>query len=60
MSNFKANEQPIRKDIKLSTGRIIRHTREANGAQRATPTSGNPEMCENEWVEYCNIISKKY
>ena len=31
----------VRKDIKLSTGRVVKHLRMDNGAQLATPTPGN-------------------
>lgn len=46
----------VRQDIKLSTGRIIRHTRMPNGAQDATPTTGDIAMTHAEWAEYCAIV----
>ena len=49
----------LRNDITLSTGRIVKHTLMENGAQLATPTSGNDEMTFQEWLEYCNIIDLK-
>jgi hypothetical protein len=46
----------LRKDIQLSSGRVIRHTLESNGSQLATPTTGYYEMTNDEWAEYCKII----
>jgi hypothetical protein len=57
MSDFKANQQPPRAYIKLSSGRIIAHTREENGCQLATPTTGDASMTDAEWEEYCNLIT---
>lgn len=39
-------------DISLSSGRIIRFSPMANGAQSATPTTGPQEMTEAEYAEY--------
>jgi len=50
--------KPPSKDITLSSGRIIRHAREKNGAQLATPTTGPAEMTEEEWQEYTSIVTK--
>ncbi len=47
----------IRSDITLSSGRTVRHSRMANGAQRVTPTTGPEELTEAEWDEYCAIIA---
>ena len=49
----------LRKDIALSSGRLIAHTRENNGAQLATPTTGSYAMTNAEWVEYCEIINSE-
>ena len=49
-------QDKTRNDIKLSTGRIVKHKRLENGSQLATPTPGNYEMTNSEWIEYCNII----
>jgi len=49
----------VRADIKLSTGRIVKHERLENGAQLATPTPGSYEMTNSEWLEYCSIIDLK-
>jgi hypothetical protein len=38
--------------VKLATGRVVVHTREPNGAQRATPTPGDYSMTPAEWAEY--------
>ena len=46
----------LRKDIQLSSGRVIRHTLEPNGSQLATPTTGYYAMTNDEWDEYCKII----
>ena len=46
----------VRADIKLSTGRIVKHTRQENGSQLATPTPGCYEMTNQEYIEYCRII----
>lgn len=43
-------------DVPLSTGRIMQHKREANGAQFVTPDRGPSEMTQSEWDEYCAII----
>ena len=45
-----------RDDITLSSGRVIRHTREPNGAQLATPTTGPAELTYAEWSEYCDLV----
>ena len=50
----------VRADIKLSTGRIVKHTRQENGSQLATPTPGCYEMTNLEWIEYCKIINGGY
>jgi hypothetical protein len=42
-------------DILLSTGRVVVHSRQANGSQLATPTPGYHAMTSAEWVEYCAI-----
>jgi hypothetical protein len=46
-------------DIELSSGRVIRHTREPNGSQLATPTTGSYAMTDEEWLEYVSIINPK-
>jgi hypothetical protein len=48
--------QTVRENITLSTGRVIGHTRQENGAQLATPLTGPLEMTNFEWIEYCAII----
>lgn len=48
-----------RDDIKLPSGRIIRHVQEANGAQYAVPATGPDEMSELEWDEYCGIVAER-
>jgi hypothetical protein len=48
----------VREDVVLSSGRVIAHSPESNGAQRATPTSGPAEMTDDEWDEYCAIIRR--
>lgn len=44
-------------DIILSTGAIIRHTRQPNGSQNADKV-GVPDgaMTSAEWEEYCAIL----
>jgi hypothetical protein len=46
-----------RENITLSTGRVIGHERQENGSQLATPLTGSFEMTNEEWIEYCAIIS---
>jgi hypothetical protein len=43
---------PPRAPVTLSTGRVIVHTREPNGSQRATATPGDYSMTPAEWIEY--------
>jgi hypothetical protein len=49
----------VRENVTLSSGRIIAHTREPNGSQLATPTTGSVEMTNDEWLEYVSIINPK-
>lgn len=42
--------------VMLSTGRMIVHTRLANGAEGATPNKGPAELTEAEWAEYTQLI----
>ena len=46
-------------DIVLSSGRTIRHTREPNGAQLATPTTGYYAMTDAEFGEYARLIRER-
>ena len=49
----------VRKNIILSNGTEIAHTRMDNGAQDARvihPVRVNGEMTAEEWKEYCGII----
>lgn len=46
----------LRENITLSTGRVIAHEAMPNGAQMATSTTGDDEMTNDEWIEYCQII----
>jgi hypothetical protein len=46
-------------DIRLSTGRTVRHTPELNGSQRATPTPGMNAMTPEEWLEYCSVVRQE-
>lgn len=43
-------------NITLSTGRVVRHTRMANGATDASIVGENPEMTPAEWEEYCAVL----
>lgn len=50
----------MRKDIKLSTGRVVSHrpylsNGQPNGATEAFIVGGG-EMTNDEWTEYCTII----
>lgn len=45
-------------DIILSTGRVVRHTRMANGAHNADMADGG-DMSESEWEDYCSILAKR-
>jgi hypothetical protein len=45
-------------DILLSTGRVVVHSRQANGSQLATPTPGYYAMTPEESMEYCAIRKK--
>jgi len=58
-NEFNNNLTGLRNDITLSTGRIVKHSLQENGSQLATPTPGNYEMTNQEWLEYCNIIDLK-
>lgn len=49
----------LRENVALSSGRVITHTREPNGSQLATPTTGYYAMTNAEWAEYCEIINPK-
>lgn len=42
--------------ITLSSGRTIVHTREPNGSQRATPTTGDYALTRAEWAEYTEAM----
>lgn len=44
-------------NIKLTSGRIIIHTRNDNGSQQATPIPGSEYMTEAEWSEYCDLLT---
>ena len=46
-------------DILLSSGRVIQHELQDAGYQTATPTTGNPEMTEDEWKEYQHLFQNK-
>lgn len=43
----------IEPDVKLSSGKIVKHRRDPKGHQIA-----EPEMTEAEWREYCEIRAK--
>lgn len=45
--------EPLSPPVLLASGRLIIHTREPNGSQRAYPSTGPAEMTEAEWQEYC-------
>jgi hypothetical protein len=49
----------LRNDITLSSDRVITHTREPNGSQLATPTTGYYAMTNAEFAEYCDIVNSK-
>jgi hypothetical protein len=49
----------VRENILLSSGRVIGHQRQENGSQLATPLTGNYELTNEEWIEYCSIIDSK-
>lgn len=42
-------------DIRLSSGRVIAHVREARGNVLATPTTGYYAMTKAEYAEYSAI-----
>ena len=48
----------IAPDLKLSTGRTVKHALQPNGSQLATPTPGPEEMTPEEWGEYCDLIAR--
>jgi hypothetical protein len=48
--------QTVRENILLSSGRTIGHELHKNGYQVATPLTGNQEMTNEEWIEYCQIV----
>ena len=50
--------QQAREDITLANGRIVTHSRMANGAQQADMADGG-NMSEAEWEEYCGILQKR-
>ena len=45
----------MKKDIVLSTGRVVSHRPYGNGATEAYIVGGG-EMTNAEWIEYCTII----
>ena len=45
------DRMPLRKPITLASGRIIAFTYLANGAQRGTPTTGDPGLTPEEFAE---------
>lgn len=45
----------MKKDIVLSTGRVVSHRPYGNGATDAYIVGGG-EMTNAEWIEYCTII----
>lgn len=45
--------------VALSSGRLIIHSRDDAGAQRAIPDTGAAEMTEAEWNEYCAKITDR-
>jgi hypothetical protein len=49
----------VHENVTLSSGRVIAHTREPNGSQLATPTTGSYAMTDDEWLEYVSIINPK-
>ena len=49
----------VHENVTLSSGRVIAHTREPNGSQLATPTTGYYAMTDDEWLEYVSIINPK-
>jgi hypothetical protein len=51
--------QNVHENVTLSSGRVIAHTREPNGSQLATPTTGSNAMTNDEWLEYVSIINPK-
>jgi hypothetical protein len=53
------NMQNVRENVTLSSGRVIAHTREPNGSQLATPTTGSNAMTDDEWLEYVSITNPK-
>ena len=51
--------QNVRENVTLSSGRVIAHTREPNGSQLATTTTGSYAMTNDEWLEYVSITNPK-
>lgn len=55
---MKTETNPCRENITLANGRIVTHSRMANGAQQADMADGG-DMSETEWQEYCEILRKR-
>lgn len=61
MSPQEAIERNLaRRDVTLSSGRIIRHRREPNGSELALPMTGPKAMTDAEFEEYVEAIRDKY
>jgi len=55
--HFAVNERELRGPVRLSNGRVVVHTRAANGSTDAHMQDGGP-MSEAEWQEYAQTIKK--
>jgi hypothetical protein len=49
---------PLRPDVTLSNGRVIRHEYMPNGVQNAIMVDGEL-MSDDEWNEYCELLKRK-
>jgi hypothetical protein len=43
-------------DVRLSSGRIITHLAEVDGTFSTFPTTGDDQMTDAEWREYCSLV----
>ena len=45
-------------DVVLPSGRVVQHTLLPNGALSVKPTSGDEELTNDEWNDYCVMMVK--
>ena len=45
--------------VMLSTERVVIHIHEKRGVDFVMPATGNYELTEDEWQEYCAVILER-